>query len=476
MEKLSFDFGSEGTYNKVRKYEYHGKIYVAKKGREIFEILKEIIYYKNLDSPYIPKIKHVLTNNEGTFEFLIDLYNGDVDEIIFDPANFKTFITQMLLALHQVHSKGIFNSDVKPKNILYSGDNYYLIDFGLAEFYGFPQEKLPYDCTEITKAPHIIINDNFNIDVFSLGISAYKVLTEEYLLKDYIKNFDDFGNEIVKNLTLNQILKYDNQKIEKLIGKDGSILLYNMLGLNGKYISTTEALNSSYLNIKVDLYENEAFKIFHDVKIFISNQNENDYTNLINWVINVFLTYNINNNALMGTNTLIRKLFHSKLNINSENIILYTIASLIINKSIYNDDSFFIEEHAVYVSGKTLKELQDAVINIMNEFDMKIDLIPYKLYLDYYIKNSTLKDKYDSAMKISEVLLMHLLLYNNNDRKETLNEISNKIIEITFAYLNQKNISDLYLYTDTKHILEFFNIININNYSSINILKTFMET
>ena len=78
---------------------------------------------------------------------------------------------------------GILHSDIKPPNILWrkSGDSeyhYYLADFGISKFYGFPVPILDYQTTYYF-GPHINYEgrdkrfDNIitiNLDVYSLGL------------------------------------------------------------------------------------------------------------------------------------------------------------------------------------------------------------------------------------------------------------------------------------------------------------------
>ena len=213
---------------KVKVINYKDETYVSKTSDNIYEMLKEIVIYKNLNYPNIPKIQHILTNNNNnTFEFLLDVYENDLVKYIIKPSEFKSFLTEMLLTLHYIHSKGIFHSDIKPDNILLKNNKYYLIDYGLSKFYGFPQPLFPYlgtkeyQAIDLNTKKDIEHNFSFNFDVFSLGATCYEILTG--------KRVKQQDGDIFK-------IVYDKNEIEKLIGKEGSDLLENMLGLNNRYI------------------------------------------------------------------------------------------------------------------------------------------------------------------------------------------------------------------------------------------------
>lgn len=427
-------------HNKIRKITYKGETYISKSTDNIFELIKEINIYNNLDYPNIPKIKHILTNSNNTFEFLFDVYDRDLSNYIIKPLKFKMFLTEMLLTLHYIHSKGIFHSDVKPTNILIKNDKYSLIDYDISEFYGFPQSNFPYYGTPGFSVKDIKNNSDFNLDIFSLGVTSIYILTGD--------------------------INYNKTKIEDLIGKDGANLLEDMLGLNGKYISSTEALNNPYIDIIVDTYENIALKDNQKLKAQININFKNTkltsevYDIVINWIIKVCLEFSFYRiQIILSTNQLLRNILNLDKNISSKNMQLYSICSLLIVQYIFASSLSMNIEDASNITGNTYttKEIEVTISNIMNKVNWKVDMIPYRLYLDFYMKKYFISDpnKYMIGMKMSEVILLDLL-FHDNEIKETLYELSYYIIDIVIYYMFKKNMKDLYLYNKTIKHFEFF--------------------
>lgn len=469
--------------SRIKIITYKGDTYISKTSEDIFELIKEINIYNNLDHPNIPKIKHVLTNNNNTFEFLFDIFENDLRGYMIAPSEFKIFLTEMLLTLHYIHSKGIFHSDVKPHNILLKNKKYYVIDYGLSDFYGFPQDSFwyvgtyAYKAFDLTTRYAIDNNSDFNLDVYSLGVSAVQILTGKVIVDIQADKSDS---------TLSKMpylpLKYNKSEVENLIGKEGSDLLENMVGLNNRYISTTEALAHPYINKSVDTYQDIAFKNNFDVKANVNygNLTEKMFIILINWILEVTIVLDFDKyfEILLSTNKLIRTVL-SKKEIDRKSLQLYGSAALFICQSIFSDVYSMDISDIVYITANTYddKQIELAIIDIMNTVNWKVDMIPYKMYLDYYItkyyqKNS---EDYNLVMTISELLLIYLLLHDNNIT-ETLHQLSYYIIEIVIYYKFKKNMMELELYNKVNKIFDFLDTYtDINKDNSMKILANYLK-
>lgn len=92
--------------------------------------------------------------------------------------------------MHELHSKDIIHLDIKPENILEGkSGNFKLADLGMAQFltkitdsFNIPEGDSRYiaqellRCESMDKAP-----DLKKCDIFSLGITAYELITLETL-------------------------------------------------------------------------------------------------------------------------------------------------------------------------------------------------------------------------------------------------------------------------------------------------------
>lgn len=131
----------------------------------------------------------------------------------------KSVVASVALALRTCHENNIVHCDVKLNNVFSTTVNFTnksdikLIDFGLAEFTmedtitGFHGTKKYY-------APETITQKNFNskIDMWSLGVMAYLLITECYPYdgvdsKTLDKNFSPFFDEKLWDDELSKFVK-----------------------------------------------------------------------------------------------------------------------------------------------------------------------------------------------------------------------------------------------------------------------------
>lgn len=98
---------------------------------------------------------------------LLNEYSGE---------NKLSIIVQILRALEYIHSRNIIYSDIKPGNIMISGDKAKLLDFGISRFFIEKKEEsirgtIPYFSPDIFKG-----NIGFSSDIFSLGLLFYELI------------------------------------------------------------------------------------------------------------------------------------------------------------------------------------------------------------------------------------------------------------------------------------------------------------
>lgn len=89
-------------------------------------------------------------------------------------------ITQLIKAVHHIHSKGILHRDIKTANILLrNGNQVKLADFGFAEFVGLDFAKGQYSVgSPIYMSPEAFVDSEYSVksDSWSIGIVLYEML------------------------------------------------------------------------------------------------------------------------------------------------------------------------------------------------------------------------------------------------------------------------------------------------------------
>lgn len=99
-----------------------------------------------------------------------------------DVAPLIAAVMQVGEAIHYAHEQGLIHRDVKPANILLSGDHAYLADFGLAKQMESDAAKLTQGAvgTPCYMAPEIWRKQaSPRADIYSLGAILYEILTGE---------------------------------------------------------------------------------------------------------------------------------------------------------------------------------------------------------------------------------------------------------------------------------------------------------
>ncbi|GMF65839.1 unnamed protein product [Phytophthora lilii] len=109
---------------------------------------------------------------------------GDLFDRIVKQGKFPERVAQkvtaaLVEALHYCHTHSIIHRDVKPENVLLSGDDVKLCDFGFARQLNHQEEQASDSCgTPGYAAPEILDGRSYGleVDVFSLGVVTYIML------------------------------------------------------------------------------------------------------------------------------------------------------------------------------------------------------------------------------------------------------------------------------------------------------------
>ncbi|KAG2524701.1 hypothetical protein JM16_004861 [Phytophthora kernoviae] len=108
-----------------------------------------------------------------------DLFDRIVKQGKFPEREAQKVAAALVEALHYCHTHSIVHRDVKPENVLLSGDDVKLCDFGFARQLSHPEEQASDSCgTPGYAAPEILDGRSYGleVDVFSLGVVTYIML------------------------------------------------------------------------------------------------------------------------------------------------------------------------------------------------------------------------------------------------------------------------------------------------------------
>lgn len=139
--------------------------------------LREITSLRKLIHPNIVKLMEVIRENDQlhmVFEFM----EGNLYEYMkarvkpLPETKVRNIMYQVLQALHHVHKGGYFHRDMKPENLLVSGDTVKLADFGLAREIRARPPFTDYVSTRWYRAPEVLLRSpayNSPVDMWACG-------------------------------------------------------------------------------------------------------------------------------------------------------------------------------------------------------------------------------------------------------------------------------------------------------------------
>lgn len=183
----------KGTYGEVRKAlhfktnTYRAIKMVSKKDLSLVDkkhLLKEITLLKKMDHPNIVKVfeffetdfyYHVVMEYLEGRELFGMLTNK---EFAYDEQTICGIMQQLLSAIQFMHTNGIMHRDLKSENVIYTGKQIVLIDFGNSKLFNSSKKQKDLVGTSFYIAPEVIKGSyNEKCDVWSAGIVLYVMLT-----------------------------------------------------------------------------------------------------------------------------------------------------------------------------------------------------------------------------------------------------------------------------------------------------------
>lgn len=183
----------DGTYGSVTKAvnRTSGEIVAIKRMKKKFYSweecmqLREVQSLRKMSHPNIVKLKEVIRENDTlyfVFEFLDqNLYQLCKDrDKLFPEAKVRNMAYQMIQATHYMHKHGFFHRDMKPENMLVSGNTLKIADFGLAREIRSKPPYTDYVSTRWYRAPEVLLRAphySAPIDMWAIGTIMCELFT-----------------------------------------------------------------------------------------------------------------------------------------------------------------------------------------------------------------------------------------------------------------------------------------------------------
>lgn len=122
---------------------------------------------------------------------------------ILNEKKIKEIIHQIAKGINYMHYFGILHRDLKPENLMMSDKNYEIaklkiVDFGLCKILGVKEEANEAYGTLSFAAPEVVLNKSYNntVDVWSIGVIKYFLVSGNLPFVSNDKNFDKIVNQI----------------------------------------------------------------------------------------------------------------------------------------------------------------------------------------------------------------------------------------------------------------------------------------
>ncbi|GAA6082530.1 hypothetical protein Q7C36_009520 [Tachysurus vachellii] len=146
-------------------------------------LLTEIEILKTVRHPHIVQLKDFQWDSENIYLILEWCSGGDLSRFIrsrriLPERVAHLFLQQIACALKFLHERNISHLDLKPQNILLSGNVLKLADFGFAQYMSPWDEQSSLRGSPLYMAPEIVCRRQYDarVDLWSVGVILYEAL------------------------------------------------------------------------------------------------------------------------------------------------------------------------------------------------------------------------------------------------------------------------------------------------------------
>ncbi|XP_056333980.1 serine/threonine-protein kinase ULK3 [Danio aesculapii] len=146
-------------------------------------LLTEIEILKTVRHPHIVQLKDFQWDSENIYLILEWCSGGDLSRFIrsrriLPERVARRCLQQIACALQFLHEKNISHLDLKPQNILLSGNMLKLADFGFAQYMSPWDEQHALRGSPLYMAPEIVCRKHYDarVDLWSVGVILYEAL------------------------------------------------------------------------------------------------------------------------------------------------------------------------------------------------------------------------------------------------------------------------------------------------------------
>jgi len=136
------------------------------------------------DHPFLVGMDYLFQSETRLYFVMPFVRGGELYKIFQEQKRFpeevvRFYIAQIIMALGELHSKGIMHRDLKLENIMVDEDGYIkLIDYGLAKIVANDELAMSYCGTPEYLAPEMVDNKghDMTVDWWAVGILIYEML------------------------------------------------------------------------------------------------------------------------------------------------------------------------------------------------------------------------------------------------------------------------------------------------------------